>query len=125
MSKARPTSAATGEATTGSSPGEPRDDDGRVSRAKRLRASRRSQLLATSVALFAEQGYHRTSIDDIIKASGVARGTFYLYFESKRAIFEELLDGFFERLASTVGQSPTQSLSAESPASCRCRSRTA
>ena len=76
--------------------------DGRVSRAQRLREERRAQILHTAVRLFSDRGYHATSIADIIAAAGIARGTFYLYFESKRAIFEELLDNFFASLARAV-----------------------
>lgn len=76
--------------------------DGRSARAQRLREERRAQVLAAARRLFAERGYHATSIHDIIVAAGIARGTFYLYFESKRAIFDELLDGFFATLAEAV-----------------------
>jgi AcrR family transcriptional regulator len=72
--------------------------DGRVTRAERQRGERRAQVLDAARRLFAESGYHATSINDIIVASDIARGTFYLYFASKRAIFEELLDGFFATL---------------------------
>ena len=84
--------------------GESRADrtDGRVARAQRLREERRTQVLAAARRLFAERGYHATSIADIIEAADIARGTFYLYFESKRAIFDELLDDFFVTLASNV-----------------------
>jgi len=54
---------------------------------------RKVQILSHAARLFGDRGYHDTSISDIIAASGIARGTFYLYFENKRAIFEELLDG--------------------------------
>jgi AcrR family transcriptional regulator len=76
--------------------------DGRIARAQRQRESRRAALLQVARRIFSQKGYHSTSIDDLIEAAGVARGTFYLYFESKRAIFEELLDGLFATLASTV-----------------------
>lgn len=76
--------------------------DGRVSRAARLREERRAQVLAAARRLFAQHGYHATSINDIIAAADIARGTFYLYFESKRAIFAELLDGFFATLTQAV-----------------------
>jgi AcrR family transcriptional regulator len=76
--------------------------DGRVLRAQRRRDERRTEVLATARRLFAEKGYHATSIHDIIAAADIARGTFYLYFESKRAIFEELLEGFFATLAQEV-----------------------
>ncbi len=53
---------------------------------------RRKQILKNAAVLFGQYGYHATSITDIIEAAGIARGTFYLYFHNKRAIFEELLD---------------------------------
>ena len=76
--------------------------DGRVLRARRLRASRRSAILLAARRRFARRGYHRTSIDDIIVEAGIARGTFYLHFESKRAIFDELLADLVVKLQSTV-----------------------
>lgn len=76
--------------------------DGRVQRAARLREERRAQVLATARRLFAERGYHATSIADIIEACGIARGTFYLYFPSKRLIFDELLDLFFATVQAAV-----------------------
>src|SRR5260370_39342356 len=76
--------------------------DGRVARAARQRSERRAQVLDAARLLFAEHGYHATSIHDIIAAADIARGTFYLYFESKRAIFAELLDDFFATLAGNV-----------------------
>ena len=76
--------------------------DGRVVRAQRLREERRNQVLTIARRLFAERGYHATSIHDIIDDADIARGTFYLYFESKRAIFEELLEGFFVTLSQSL-----------------------
>jgi AcrR family transcriptional regulator len=76
--------------------------DGRVSRAERQRKARRAEVMEVARRLFSEKGYHGTSIDDLIEAAGIARGTFYLYFESKRAIFDELLNELFETLAQAV-----------------------
>jgi AcrR family transcriptional regulator len=76
--------------------------DGRVARAQRAREQRRAAVLSVARRRFADKGYHATSIDDIIEDAGIARGTFYLYFESKRAIFDELLDELFTTLQSTV-----------------------
>jgi len=56
------------------------------------RAERRAHLLRCALEVFAEKGYHAASISDIISRAKVARGTFYLYFESKRTVFEQLLD---------------------------------
>src|SRR5439155_2605296 len=76
--------------------------DGRVSRAQKLRESRRAGVMQAARRIFAHKGYHATSIDDLIEAAGIARGTFYLYFESKRAIFDELLDELFTTLQAQV-----------------------
>jgi AcrR family transcriptional regulator len=76
--------------------------DGRVSRAQRLRESRRAGVLAVARRIFSQKGYHATSIHDIIETADIARGTFYLYFESKRAIFDELLDGLVTTLQAQV-----------------------
>ena len=76
--------------------------DGRVSRAQRLRESRRAGVLAVARRIFSQKGYHATSIHDIIETAEIARGTFYLYFESKRAIFDELLDGLVTTLQAQV-----------------------
>jgi AcrR family transcriptional regulator len=63
---------------------------------------RRQQILTNARDVFAKRGYHAAKIDDIVAAAGVARGTFYLYFEDKRAIFEEIVDGTFARLGMAV-----------------------
>ncbi len=76
--------------------------DGRVSRAQKLRESRRAAVMHVARKIFADKGYHATSIDDLIAEAGIARGTFYLYFESKRAIFDELLDELVATLQATV-----------------------
>ena len=76
--------------------------DGRVSRAQRLRQERSAQIQAVARELFAKRGYHETSIQDILDGAGIARGTFYLHFDSKRAIFDLLIDDFLLRLQSVL-----------------------
>ena len=66
------------------------------------RAERRQRILECAQAVFAEKGYHRASISDIIARAGVARGTFYLYFKSKRAIFDQLLDAVLEMIDARI-----------------------
>jgi len=63
-----------------------------------LREHRKRQILDTAKKVFAAKGYHATGVADIIEACGIARGTFYLYFGSKRKVFETLLDQFLELL---------------------------
>jgi AcrR family transcriptional regulator len=46
----------------------------------------RRALLDAAARLFAEHGYHETSVPDIVQAAGVGHGTFYEYFGSRRDI---------------------------------------
>ena len=43
-------------------------------------------------AVFSQKGYYQASIADIIQRADIARGTFYLYFRSKRDVFNSILD---------------------------------
>jgi len=63
---------------------------------------RRAQLLGAARAVFARLGYHEASVADIIGEAGVARGTFYNYFESKRAVFQAVLDALTEGIAAVI-----------------------
>jgi AcrR family transcriptional regulator len=76
--------------------------DGRTRRAQEAREARRAQILAGATAVFAARGYHGTSVSDLVEAAGIARGTFYLYFESKEQIFLALLDGLLVHLRASV-----------------------
>jgi AcrR family transcriptional regulator len=76
--------------------------DGRSERAKKKRERRRRAVLDTALRVFSEKGYHDTRISDIIEAAGIARGTFYIYFDSKNAIFHELLDLLLEQIRENV-----------------------
>ncbi len=60
--------------------------------AEQKRDHRRHQILDAAKAVFAERGFHNASINEIIKSAGIARGTFYLYFTSKDAVFQSILD---------------------------------
>lgn len=72
------------------------------------RAERRQQILQNARDVFAKRGYHAAKIDDIVAAAGVARGTFYLYFEDKRAIFEEIIDRMFARIGTAIVRVDTE-----------------
>ena len=66
------------------------------------KAERRQQILEVARDVFARRGYHTAKIEDIVAAAGVARGTFYLYFEDKRGIFEEIVDRTIARLGMSI-----------------------
>jgi AcrR family transcriptional regulator len=76
--------------------------DGRAERANKKRELRRREILDVARGVFAEKGYHHTHVADIIEAAGIARGTFYLYFESKSAIFLELLEQLLSEVRSSI-----------------------
>ncbi len=77
--------------------------DGRSKRAEANREQRRTQILERALSVFATKGYHGASVTDVVKAAGVARGTFYLYFDSKEAVFLDLLDELLATLRASVG----------------------
>jgi AcrR family transcriptional regulator len=53
---------------------------------------RRRQILDVACTVFAEGGFHATSMDDVAAAAGVTKPVLYQHFPSKRALFLELLD---------------------------------
>ena len=53
--------------------------------------SKRKRLLSSAYTLFKTKGLNKTTIQDIVDAAKVAKGTFYLYFEDKYHIQEELI----------------------------------
>jgi len=61
-------------------------------RTRLAKDDRRAQLLGAAERAFLRGGYHGTHVDDVIREAGIARGTFYLHFESKHAIFSALVD---------------------------------
>jgi TetR/AcrR family transcriptional regulator, cholesterol catabolism regulator len=54
-------------------------------------ASRRSELTREAARLFAERGYHGTSIGDLAKAMGVQKGSLYAHIESKQDLLYEAM----------------------------------
>ena len=48
---------------------------------------RTAELLEAARKVFAEKGFHNATVDDIAEAAGVAKGTLYLYYRSKRAVY--------------------------------------
>lgn len=66
------------------------------------REKRRRQILDAARTVFATKGYVATTVDDIVTAVEVARGTFYLYFDDKLDVFSALVDDFFRRTAQSI-----------------------
>jgi AcrR family transcriptional regulator len=73
-----------------------------ISSSRLSAADRREQLLAVSLKVFAQRGYHTTSMNDIADASGVTKPVLYQHFSSKRELFLELLADVASRLRLAV-----------------------
>lgn len=60
-------------------------------RRKQDRARRKKDILLSARAVFAQDGFHRATVDQIAQRAEVAKGTIYLYFENKEAILADLV----------------------------------
>ncbi|WP_158233620.1 MULTISPECIES: TetR/AcrR family transcriptional regulator [unclassified Sporosarcina] len=65
----------------------------------------RKLLLEIAAGQFALHGFHKTKISEIVKEANVTQPTFYLYFQSKDAVFQELIDMFKTKLQNQVAES--------------------
>ena len=52
---------------------------------------RKQELLQIAYRMFISRGYENTSVDDIIGEAGIAKGTYYYYFETKEQTLEEVI----------------------------------
>jgi len=52
---------------------------------------RRKEILETAERLFVTKGYTKTTVNDILKDIGIAKGTFYHYFKSKEEVMDEII----------------------------------
>jgi AcrR family transcriptional regulator len=71
--------------------------------------ARRAEILDAALSLFGRYGYRRTSIDDIAREAGIAKGTLYLSFASKDEVFLAVGQSLAERMlagAETARQQP-------------------
>ena len=63
---------------------------------------RRLRLVEHAKAEFAHKGFHETNISEIARQAGVARSTFYQYFDSKLHLFQSIFDSFLQDLHDAV-----------------------
>ena len=71
-------------------------------------AATRRRLLDAAEACFSESAFHDASVVKITEAAGVAQGTFYLYFASKRDIFDELVRDLNRRVRHAMKEASSQ-----------------
>lgn len=78
--------------------------------AEQVRAARRDQIVDAALTCFARSGYHATTMADVAAEAGVSKGTPYLYFPSKEALFIALHDqwdcGLADRVQAAIAALP-------------------
>lgn len=65
-------------------------------------AARREAILAAALDEFSASGFEATRLDDVAKRAGIAKGTIYLYFRDKEALFQELIREMLTPLVGTI-----------------------
>lgn len=71
---------------------------------RRRKEARPGELTAAALTLFVEKGYAATRLDDVAALAGVSKGTLYLYFDSKEALFKAVVrEGLLPVLAEGEG----------------------
>ena len=63
---------------------------------------RQSEIITAARKVFAEKGYINTTVDEIAAVAALAKGTIYLYFESKEQIYNAVLANDLETLRLTI-----------------------
>ena len=64
----------------------------------------RDRILQAALQVFAQKGYHRALVDDIVHASRTSKGAVYHHFPNKEALFLALVDDFSARLAEAIAE---------------------
>lgn len=59
---------------------------------------RKNDILTAAMELFKEKGYGKTAVSDIVKAAGIAQGTFYIYYKNKEDVFISVIENTREKI---------------------------
>lgn len=89
----------------------------RARRSEARRSQRQQSLIDAAIAVFIEQGVDATTVDDVVRRAGAAKGTFYLYFRTK----DDLLNAVAESLVRGVADRIEAALTSPAPAPERVR----
>lgn len=70
---------------------------------RRMRKTgRKEEIIESAAKLFSQKSYHDVTMDDIAEKVGVAKGTIYLYFDSKEKLYLEILEETYEEIESIL-----------------------
>jgi AcrR family transcriptional regulator len=70
--------------------------------------ARRQAIVAAALAEFCARGFAATRLDDVAKRAGVAKGTIYLHFRDKEALFREIVGTMLVPLVSVLEAPPPE-----------------
>lgn len=62
----------------------------------------KEKIIDNAQAIFANRGFFKTTVEDIAQATGVAKGTIYLYFKDKQELYTATIDAHFSRVLSIL-----------------------
>jgi AcrR family transcriptional regulator len=80
---------------------------------------RRKEIIDAAYLLFEEKGYENTSVENIINAASIAKGTFYYYFKAKKDLLNEISNEISQKIHSLIQEvSTSQSLSVAEKLNC-------
>ena len=78
-----------------------------------IRQEKTKLILDTALELFAEKGYHVTSISDITRKAGISKGLLYNYFESKEAVLRSIIQTGYDTAYSNLDLNGDRSMAKE------------
>jgi AcrR family transcriptional regulator len=69
---------------------------------------RREQILQVALEVFAQHGFHGSSMNEVAEAAGVTKPVLYQHFESKRSLYQALLDEVGNRLITAISKATAE-----------------
>ncbi len=69
----------------------------KTNRISEKKLAKRQQILDAASLIFIRDGYHKARVDEIAAVAGVGKGTVYEYFESKAALFQDMLEAKYAK----------------------------
>ncbi|MEM1332411.1 MAG: TetR/AcrR family transcriptional regulator [Actinomycetota bacterium] len=76
--------------------------------------ARREQILAVALDVFASSGFHGASMNDIAEAAGVTKPVLYQHFDSKRDLYQALLEDVGTRLLESIAKATAEATDGKS-----------
>lgn len=70
--------------------------------------SKKRKIMTAAKEIIVGKGYHQTSVEEIARRAGIAKGTVYLYFKDKQIIFITLIEEMFDEMISFITQAEKQ-----------------